>query len=126
MNAKNPDAGVTDAAKETTTKTSPAPSPRADAKKIYPPGQTGEGEQKTVVFLRTRQYECYGRKKGPTFVAGKEYTFDAEFADRWLRRNAAYDVRFGPPEQEIDADEVVTSGSASRDSDYLPPRRTTV
>lgn len=123
MNAKNPDAGVIADTKETTTKTSLAPSPRADAKKIYPPGQTGEGEQKTVVFLRTRQFECYGRKKGPTFVAGKEYTFDAEFADRWLRRNAAYDVRFGPPEQEVNEDEVVTSGSASRDNDYHPTRR---
>jgi hypothetical protein len=122
MNAKNPDAGVTDAAKETTTKTSP----RADAKKIYPPGQTGDGEQKTIVFLRTRQYECFGRRKGPTFIAGKEYTFDAEFADRWLRRNAAYDVRFGPPEQQPDEDEVIAGGSASRDNDYIPARRQTI
>jgi len=57
------------------------------------PGQA----QVEVTFLRTTLFECYGRKKGPKFYRGKTYVFDADFAQRWVKRNKAYLTEEGPP-----------------------------
>jgi hypothetical protein len=93
--------------------------------KLYPPGQTGEGDQITVEFLRTVRFECEGRNKGPKFVKGKKYTFDAPFAERWIKRGAAFDVRIGPPEEVEDEEErapSLTKGGASAGADdYKAP-----
>jgi len=44
---------------------------------------------KRVRFLRDEIYESEGRKKGPVYKAGSVHDFEDDFADRWLRRNAA-------------------------------------
>lgn len=62
-------------------------------------GTTG-AEQVEVTFLRTVQFECDGRKKGPKFFKDKKYTFDRDFADRWIKRGAAYETALGAPETE--------------------------
>lgn len=59
-------------------------------------------EQVKVTFLRTVQFECDGRRKGPKFFKDKEYTFDRDFADRWIKRGAAYETAIGPPDVEED------------------------
>lgn len=50
-----------------------------------------------VKFLRTVKFESGGRNKGPLFVKDRSYRFGEAFAQRWIKRNAAYDVRVGPP-----------------------------
>lgn len=42
-----------------------------------------------VRFLKTVQFECEGRNKGPIYSAGEVYDFDDAFARRWLRRAVA-------------------------------------
>lgn len=69
-------------------------------KKEKAPWETGEGKQITVEFLRDVQYENEGRRQGPKFYRGRTYTFDAWFAERWIKRGAAYDVAGDAPEPE--------------------------
>jgi len=86
--------------------------------KVYPPGQTGEGKQTEVEFRRTVIFECEGRKKGPKFLKGRKYTFDDAFAQRWIKRNAAFDTSESPPVEMGDDEEqqrppVLEKGAAS-------------
>ena len=100
----------------------------AEIAKKYPLVKTGTDgvEQVTVVFTRTVQFECAGRKQGPKFGKGREYVFDADFANRWIKRGAAYNKADGAPEPQLedDEDEVaresrggMTRGGASSDQD---------
>lgn len=75
-------------------------------KDAWKDGRAGSSgvEQVKVTFLRTVQFECDGRKKGPKFFKDKEYAFDRPFADRWIKRGAAYETAMGPPEVD-DEDE---------------------
>lgn len=86
-------------------------------KDAWAEGRVGtEGvEQVGITFLRTVQFECDGRKKGPKFFKDKEYTFDRPFADRWIKRGAAYETKLGPPEveDEDEAPAVLQKGAAS-------------
>ncbi len=77
-------------------------------------------EQVKVTFLRTVQFECDGRKKGPKFFKDKDYTFDREFADRWIKRGAAYETALGAPEVDEDEDDAAPAlqkGGASGGAD---------
>lgn len=93
--------------------------------------QTGEptatGQQPvTIKFRRTVQYECDGRHKGPFLRKGETFTFDYDFAQRWIKRGAAYDVA-GP--EPVDAEPVkpkpgvLQKGGASQGiEDYEAPQ----
>lgn len=48
---------------------------------------------KRIEFDRDEQYENEGPLKGPWFRKGEQYDFTEDFADRWLRRDAAHEVR---------------------------------
>lgn len=88
-------------------------------KKLVPQHQGTEGvDQIEVTFLRTVRFECDGRKKGPVFKQNDSHTFDAPFAQRWLKRNAAYVTADGPPQSAQD--------EAEADGDAPPPRGTTM
>jgi len=60
-------------------------------------------QRKVVKFLSTEQFECDGRNQGPIFEEGKEYDFEASFADRWLQRGVAEFVREYSDDPVIDA-----------------------
>lgn len=77
---------------------------------------TKDVEQVKVTFLRSVQFECDGRRKGPKFLKDRDYTFDRHFADRWIKRGAAYETAMGPPDVEEDDDAVapaLAKGAAS-------------
>jgi hypothetical protein len=80
-------------------------------------------EQVKVTFLRTVQFECDGRKKGPKFHKDKDYTFDRPFADRWIKRGAAYETAHGAPEVEEDEAPVapLQKGGASAGAEEYKP-----
>lgn len=69
---------------------------------------------RTITFTETVQYECEGRKKGPTFKRGHVLR-DApdDFAERWLRRGNAV-------EGEVKLDEDLSKAAA--DEDPAPAR----
>ncbi|MGE0828948.1 MAG: hypothetical protein AB7O04_06310 [Hyphomonadaceae bacterium] len=73
------------------------------------PQGTPNVEQMEVEFLRSVQFECDGRKQGPKFLKGKRYTFDRPFAERWIKRGAAFDVA-GPEPEPAELEEEPIAG----------------
>lgn len=59
--------------------------------------------RKVVKFLSTEIFESEGRNKGPIYEEGKEYDFEASFADRWLQREVAELVKEYSDDPVLDA-----------------------
>lgn len=52
---------------------------------------------KRIKFLRDVIYETEGYQKGPSYKEGSTHDFEDDFADRWLRRQAAVEVNTRAP-----------------------------